>query len=73
MIDGRFPRQGEGATLDETVAIAQQFGLKDAINFDGGGSSTLWVEGPGVLNHPYDNRRFDNYGQRVVPNILYIK
>ena len=73
VIDGRFPKQGEGATLDETVAIARLFGLKDAINFDGGGSSTLWVEGPGVLNHPYDNRRFDNYGQRVVPNILYIK
>ena len=74
VIDGRFKDQGEGATLDETVAVAQLFALKDAINLDGGGSCALWVrDGGGVLNHPYDNRRFDHYGQRVVPNILYIK
>lgn len=73
VIDGRFPGQGIGATIHETAMIAQMFGLKDALNLDGGGSSTLWTEPTGVLSHPYDNKRFDPYGQRVVPNIVIIK
>lgn len=73
VVDGRFPGQGEGASIDEAVAISQMFGLQDAINLDGGGSCTLWVRGEGVLSHPYDNHRFDHYGQRQVPNILYIR
>ena len=73
VIDGRFPGQGDGASIDETVQIAQMFGLKDAINLDGGGSCALWTPKTGVLSHPYDNRKFDHYGQRVVPNILYIQ
>lgn len=73
VIDGRFPGQGIGATIHETAMIAKMFGLKDALNLDGGGSSTLWTEPTGVLSHPYDNKRFDPYGQRVVPNIVIIK
>ena len=73
VIDGRFPRQGDGASIDETVQIAQMLGLTDAINLDGGGSCALWTPSTGVLSHPYDNHRFDHYGQRIVPNILYIQ
>lgn len=73
VIDGRFPGEGDGASIDETVQIAQMFGLVDAINLDGGGSCALWTPETGVLSHPYDNHRFDHYGQRVVPNILYIR
>ncbi len=73
VIDGRFPGQGDGASMDETVHIARLFGLVDAINLDGGGSCALWTPETEVLSHPYDNHRFDNYGQRIVPNILYIK
>lgn len=73
VIDGRFPGQGDGASIDETVQIAQMFGLQEALNLDGGGSCALWTRKTGVLSHPYDNHRFDHYGQRVVPNILYIR
>ena len=73
VIDGRFPGQGIGTTIHETAMIAQMFGLKDALNLDGGGSSTLWTKATGVLSHPYDNQRFDSYGQRIVPNIILIK
>lgn len=73
VIDGRFPGQGIGATIHETATIARLFGLKDAINLDGGGSSTLWTKEFGTINHPYDNKRFDHFGQRVVPNIIYIR
>ena len=73
VIDGRFPGEGDGASIDETVQVAQMFGLVDAINLDGGGSCALWTPQTGVLSHPYDNHRFDHYGQRIVPNILYIR
>lgn len=72
VVDGRFPGQGEGATIPETVTIAAWFGLSDAINLDGGGSSTLWTAKTGVVNHPYDNKKFDHDGLRVVPNIVTV-
>lgn len=70
VIDGRFPGQGEGTTIPETTAIARYAGLTDAINMDGGGSSTLWTETTGVINHPTDNGKFDHEGCRTVPNII---
>lgn len=73
VIDGRFPGQGIGATIHETVEIAKLLGLRDALNLDGGGSSTLWTKEHGVVNHPYDNKKFDHCGQRVVPNIIGVK
>jgi len=73
VIDGRFPGQGIGTTIHETVEVARMFGLKDALNLDGGGSSVLWTKRFGTISNPYDNRRFDHFGQRVVPNIIYIK
>jgi len=71
VIDGRA-REAAGATIPETVDVARIFGLKDAINLDGGGSSTVWTSSHGTLNHPSDNKSFDHYGQRTVPNIIYI-
>jgi exopolysaccharide biosynthesis protein len=73
VIDGRFPADAVGTTIPETVAVAQMFGLYDALNLDGGGSSTLWTRDGGVLSNPYDNRRYDHYGQRMVPNVVLIK
>jgi len=73
VIDGRFPGQGIGTTIPETAEIARMFGLSDALNLDGGGSSVLWTRKYGVISNPYDNRRFDPYGQRIVPNIIYIR
>ena len=48
-------------------------GLVDALNLDGGGSSTLWTAQEGILNHPYDNKRFDHEGERGVPNCIVIR
>ena len=73
VIDGRFPGQGEGMTIPETAALARYLGLSDAINLDGGGSSTLWTSATGVLNHPCDNRHFDHGGLRRVPNAIIVK
>ena len=73
VIDGRFKGEADGATIAETAYIARQLGLVDALNLDGGGSSTLWTAQEGILNHPYDNKRFDHEGERGVPNCIVIR
>ena len=72
VIDGRFKGQGDGATIAETAYIARQLGLTEALNLDGGGSSTLWCEEAGVVNRPSDNRRFDHEGERRVTNCIAV-
>jgi len=73
VVDGRFPGQAAGMSILELTVIARLLGMKDAINLDGGGSSTLWTDRTGVINYPYDNRVFDHAGMRKVPNILIVK
>ena len=73
VIDGRFPAQADGATIKECADIAYFLGCDEALNLDGGGSSTIWSTLTGVINHPYDNRVFDHEGERRVPNIIIAK
>ena len=73
VVDGRFPGQGEGMTISDLQTLCQYFGLYEAMNFDGGGSSTLWTKEFGVMNHPYDNKVFDHKGERKVPNAIIVK
>ncbi|MGN0189559.1 MAG: phosphodiester glycosidase family protein, partial [Candidatus Cryptobacteroides sp.] len=73
VIDGRFPEDAVGMTIGQTAELCRMLGLKDAINLDGGGSSTMWIKDRGVVSHPYDNKKFDHEGERVVPNVILIK
>lgn len=73
VVDGRSAGNAAGATIPEMAAIARYLGLVEALNLDGGGSSTLWSRATGVLNHPTDNRTFDHAGERPVPNIIIAK
>ncbi|MCF0173950.1 MAG: phosphodiester glycosidase family protein [Bacteroidales bacterium] len=86
VIDGRFPGQGQGATIYETAYICHLLGMTNALNLDGGGSSTLWIDAPisdgvaqsegavgSVINHPYDNKKFDHAGERTVPNVIIVR
>lgn len=72
VVDGRFKGAAEGMTIAELSAICRWLGLTDAINLDGGGSSTLWCEGSGILNHPCDNKRYDHDGERAVSSCIVI-
>lgn len=60
VIDGRQPGYSMGATLDELAEIIVFHGGYNAMNLDGGGSSTLVAEGflsrGNVLNSPIDNQ-----------------
>ncbi|MBP5635995.1 MAG: phosphodiester glycosidase family protein [Bacteroidales bacterium] len=73
VVDGRFPGQADGMTIFELQTLCKALGLWEAINLDGGGSSTLWTRDGGVLNHPYDNKLFDHAGERTVPNALIVR
>ena len=72
VVDGRAPGEADGMTISELTSLCLQLGLTDALNLDGGGSSTLWTQKAGVINNPCDNRRFDHAGQRKVPNALIV-
>lgn len=74
VVDGRN-RQSAGMNLTELTSILRWLGAEDAMNVDGGGSSTLYVKGEtetGVVNHPSDNKKFDHFGQRPVASIIYV-
>lgn len=59
VVDGRQPLYSEGVTLSELAGLMVSLGAEYAMDLDGGGSSTLVVEGsdgmPRVLNSPIDN------------------
>lgn len=66
-IDGRQPGYSEGTTLAETAEWIGKLGAHDALNLDGGGSTTLVMAGadgePVVLNRPsgQSQRRVANH------------
>ncbi|MBX7244635.1 MAG: phosphodiester glycosidase family protein [Candidatus Sumerlaeaceae bacterium] len=74
VIDGRTD-QADGMTCEETAQILQQLGCTNAINMDGGGSSTLWGRGEpysGVVNYPSDNGAYDHLGERSCANAIAV-
>jgi exopolysaccharide biosynthesis protein len=74
-VDGR-QQNSSGMSLFELTKVMKWLGCTSAINLDGGGSTTLWVQGygdNGVVNHPSDNKKWDHQGERKVANVIYIK
>lgn len=52
-VDGRQPGHSVGMSLPELTALSRKLGLVDALNLDGGGSTTMVVNGA-VVNRPSD-------------------
>ncbi len=72
--DGRF-KEAEGLSLPELQQIFRWLGCRDALNLDGGGSTTLFLnigDYQGIANCPSDNGRFDHEGERGVSNAVLI-
>ena len=72
--DGRH-KQAEGLSLTELQQIFRWLGCRDALNLDGGGSTTLFLnigDYQGIANCPSDNGRFDHDGERGVSNAVLI-
>ena len=73
--DGRFRHQAEGLSIPELQRIMRWLGCTEAINLDGGGSSTMYVHNrphDGVVNYPSDNSNYDHEGQRPVSNAIVV-
>lgn len=70
--DGRFKDKAEGLTLPELERVMRWLGCTEAINLDGGGSSTMYIKDKGVVNYPSDNNRHDHEGQRPVSNAILL-
>lgn len=79
-VDGRWSGQAEGMSAKElTKFLIKYFNPKDAINMDGGGSTTMIVKGRGtdgtnVVNHPCQTgATFEVPVERKVATHLVIK
>lgn len=73
-VDGRS-FQGYGMTIPEIAEFLDNLGVKNALNFDGGGSTTMWIRGKtenNIVNYPSDNLEFDRLGERKVSNALLL-
>lgn len=64
-VDGRQKGLSAGMTFPELADLARRLGCTDALNLDGGGSTTLWLGGK-VMNSPSDRR------ERPVANALLV-
>ncbi len=64
-VDGRWPGHSAGMTLPQAAGLARRLGATDAVNLDGGGSTTFVVRGK-VVNRPSDGR------ERGVVNALAV-
>ncbi|HSF99472.1 MAG TPA: phosphodiester glycosidase family protein [Vicinamibacterales bacterium] len=65
-VDGRRPDHSVGMTFSELDRLAGRLGLTDALNLDGGGSTTMVVNGQ-VVNRPSDST-----GLRPVSDALVV-
>lgn len=75
-VDGRSEGNAAGVSIPELAYLVRVLGAEDALNLDGGGSTTLWLQGAaegGIVNYPSDNKQFDHAGERSVSNIVYVK
>ena len=66
VVDGRQAPYSDGMTLAELADLMQRLGAREALNFDGGGSTALVVQGAMV------NRPSDQSGERPVGNALVL-
>ena len=67
IVDGRRPGYSVGMKLPAFGDVFKMLGATTAMNFDGGGSTTMWIKGYGVVNRPTDSS-----GERAVPNALLV-
>ena len=71
-VDGRSAGNADGMSIPELAYLIKILGGEDALNLDGGGSTTLWLQERGIVNYPCDNKLFDHAGERSVSNIIYV-
>ena len=73
-VDGRM-KESEGLSLGDFARLLRYLGCSEALNLDGGGSTTMYVKDyphGGLVNHPTDNGKYDFKGERGVSNCIIV-
>ena len=76
-VDGRS-EQAAGMNFIELASFLKWIGAEEGINLDGGGSTTLWIDGfseSGIVNHPSDRTKEgqkESFKERPVANVLLV-
>jgi exopolysaccharide biosynthesis protein len=73
-LDGRTS-EAFGMTISELADLMKLLRCRDAVNLDGGGSTTMWIKGKpfnGIVNMPCDNKKFDHEGERSSSDVIVI-
>lgn len=65
-VDGRQPEHSIGINLNELAALLLELGATDAMNLDGGGSTTMFLDGK-IVNKPSDKE-----GERSVSDAILV-
>ena len=66
-VDGRQAGGSDGVNLQEFSVIMRALKARNAMNLDGGGSTTMYIKEQGVVNN------ISGSSERAVANVLYIK
>ncbi|MDD3392175.1 MAG: phosphodiester glycosidase family protein [Bacilli bacterium] len=69
VVDGRQPGYSIGIDINEMIRVLENYGAYNAVNMDGGASSTLVVNG-NLYNKPCAR---SEYGDRYLPNAWILK
>lgn len=72
VVDGRSKGNAEGVTISELTKVCEWLGMRDAINLDGGGSSSMWTAAEGTVSYPCRNKKFDHEGERRVSSCVVV-
>lgn len=73
VVDGRSKGNAEGVTIAELTKVCEWLGLRDALNLDGGASSSMWSANEGTISYPCRNKKFDHAGERKVSSAWLVK
>lgn len=73
VVDGRSKGNAEGVTIAELTKVCEWLGLRDALNLDGGASSSMWSANEGTVSYPCRNKKFDHTGERKVSSVWLVK
>lgn len=75
-VDGRRTQTAGMSAKELTQFIDRYFKPRQALNIDGGGSTTMWIKGSespnGVVNYPTDNKEYNHFGQRRIRNGIIV-
>jgi exopolysaccharide biosynthesis protein len=65
-VDGRAPGYSAGLDFEEEAAVMRRLGARDALNLDGGGSTTMVIRGTMVT------RPSDATGERAIGDAILV-